>query len=93
MAVDFRILPEAARLDPEWAVIDRIWNELRTPYEPNERLDELTPGQARDLRADVDPARYRTVGFISTSGTRPAISCLRLFRAQPHLTPRSGGLC
>ncbi len=40
MAVDFRILPEAARLDPEWAVIDRIWNELRTPYEPDERLDE-----------------------------------------------------
>ena len=42
---DFRIIAEAARVDPEWAVIEAIWEELDTPYEPDPRLSELTPGQ------------------------------------------------
>jgi hypothetical protein len=42
---DFRILPEAARVVPEWAVIERIWTELRTPYDPDDRLYQLTAGQ------------------------------------------------
>ncbi len=44
-AVDFRILPESAGFDFPFCLIERIWNELATPYAPDERLDELTPGQ------------------------------------------------
>jgi len=48
--VDFRIRRAALR-DPEdreqvwWDVIAPAFDELRTPYEPDPRLDELTPGQ------------------------------------------------
>jgi GNAT superfamily N-acetyltransferase len=42
---DFRILREAARVEPEWAVIDRIWAELDTPYRADTRLADLSPGQ------------------------------------------------
>jgi Domain of unknown function (DUF4375) len=48
--VDFRIRRDALT-DPEdreqvwWDVIAPAFGELRTPYEPDPRLDELTPGQ------------------------------------------------
>jgi Domain of unknown function (DUF4375) len=47
---DFRIRHDALT-DPEdreqmwWDVIASAFDELRTPYEPDPRLDELTPGQ------------------------------------------------
>jgi Domain of unknown function (DUF4375) len=48
--VDFRIR-RADLTDPQdreqvwWDVIAPAFDELRTPYEPDPRLDELTPGQ------------------------------------------------
>jgi hypothetical protein len=45
VARDCRILREAARVDPEWAVIDQIWTALATPYSPDARLMDLTSGQ------------------------------------------------
>lgn len=42
---DFRILRESARSDREWKVIEPIWSQLATPYEPDSRLRDLTPGQ------------------------------------------------
>jgi uncharacterized protein DUF4375 len=48
--VDFRIRWDALT-DPKdreqiwWEVIAPAFDELRTPYEPDQRLDELTPGQ------------------------------------------------
>jgi Domain of unknown function (DUF4375) len=47
---DFRIRSDAPT-DPEdreqvwWEVIAPAFDELRTPYEPDPRLDDLTPGQ------------------------------------------------
>ena len=71
---DFRILREAARVDPEWAVIDRIWTELDTPYRPDRRLDDLTPGQRAIyaltwIRSEVqnggfDQCFYNPTGFL-----------------------------
>jgi hypothetical protein len=43
--MEFRVVREAARVDPEWAVIEVIWNELSTPYSPDQRLYELSSGQ------------------------------------------------
>lgn len=45
MTTEFRILREEARIDPQWAVIEKIWNELDTPYSPDARLSDLSPGQ------------------------------------------------
>jgi hypothetical protein len=45
MTTEFRILREEARIDPQWAVIEKIWNELNTPYSPDARLSDLSPGQ------------------------------------------------
>jgi hypothetical protein len=45
VAHDYRILREATRVDPEWAVIDQIWTALTTPYSPDARLMDLTSGQ------------------------------------------------
>ena len=48
--VEFRIRRDAL-IDPQdreqvwWDVIAPAFDELRTPYEPDPRLDELTPGQ------------------------------------------------
>jgi hypothetical protein len=47
---DFRI-PRSALRDPSdsdqvaWDVIERLYNELRTPYEPDDRLTACTRGQ------------------------------------------------
>lgn len=47
-APDFRV-PAPPRDTPDdevvWRAIEQIFTELRTPYEPDERLFELTPGQ------------------------------------------------
>ena len=45
MTMEFRVLREAARVDPEWSVIEVIWNELDSPYSADPRLYELSPGQ------------------------------------------------
>lgn len=45
VAVDFRIWPESAGFDYPFCLIERIWNELATPYAPDDRLGQLTPGQ------------------------------------------------
>ena len=45
---DFRVpLPprETDDADVVWLAIERIFTELRTPYEPDPRLHNLTPGQ------------------------------------------------
>jgi hypothetical protein len=48
----------------EWAVIERIWNELRTPYEPDERLWELTPGQRAIYALTWTRAEVSNGGFV-----------------------------
>lgn len=42
---EFRIPIEISKCDFPYSLIERIWNELDTPYEPDERLSQLTAGQ------------------------------------------------
>lgn len=36
---------DTADADVVWLAIERIFTELRTPYDPDDRLYDLTPGQ------------------------------------------------
>lgn len=45
MTTEFRILRESSEFDFPFSVIQRVWDELDTPYEPDPRLAELSPGQ------------------------------------------------
>lgn len=54
-----------------WDVIERVYDELRTPYEPDPRLDQLAPGQ-RALyalhwtRSEVDNGGFHQYLYNST---------------------------
>lgn len=63
VAHDFRVLREAARVDPEWAVIDQIWTALATPYAPDARLMDLTPGQRAIYALTWIRSEVRNGGF------------------------------
>lgn len=63
-------------MDPEWAVIGRIWHELRTPYEPDDRLGKLTRGQRAIyalswIRAEVSNGGFDQCFFNSTAFLLP----------------------
>jgi hypothetical protein len=74
--VDFRIRRGALR-DPHdaesvwWDVIERAFEELRTPYEPDPRLAMLTPGQRAQYalhwaRSEIDNGGFHQYLFNST---------------------------
>lgn len=68
---DFRIIREAAELWWPTSVVYEIWHELETPYEPDPRLAELTPGQRAMYalmwtRSEVDNGGFHQLFFNST---------------------------
>lgn len=38
------------REDLHWAVLQPMWHQLQTPYEPDPRLQQATPGQRGPVR-------------------------------------------
>jgi hypothetical protein len=63
---DWRVaLPDRNTADDEvvWRAIERIFAELRTPYEPDERLSDLTDGQRAVYSLDWIRKEFANGGF------------------------------
>jgi len=85
---DFR-LPSALQdlqiRDLDWLVIEQIWNEFKTPYEPDARLAQLSSGQRgvygfQWLLAEVNNGGFDQYFFNSTGFLLPeAIEGVNLF--------------
>jgi Domain of unknown function (DUF4375) len=71
--------------DPEhvwWDVIERVYDELKTPYEPDPRLERVTPGQRalyalHWMRSEVDNGGfhqylYNSTGMLANDAERGA---------------------
>jgi hypothetical protein len=75
---DFRIFEATAAFEYPFSLIRRIWHELRTPYEPDERLEQLTPGQRaqyalRWIEVEVENGGFQqcfsnTTGYLMPEG-------------------------
>jgi hypothetical protein len=54
-----------------WDVIERVFDELATPYQPDPRLERLTPGQRALYALHWTRSEVGNGGFTSTCTTRP----------------------
>ncbi|MCP4960335.1 MAG: DMP19 family protein [Actinomycetia bacterium] len=75
-ADDFRVIREATAYEYPFSLISRIWNELSTPYQPDDRLAQLSPGQRalyglHWIRAEVNNGGFHQCFSNSTGYLMP----------------------
>lgn len=80
---EFRIVEEVSAHDFPFSLIERIWNELDTPYEADQRLFELSEGQralysltwifSEVCNGGFDQCFYNSTGFLMPQAVEGAV--------------------